>query len=133
MYTAYSSIRRVLTEDSAVSSQVSSSDIRVGYSLTLESYPCVTIQKIGGGTYGLLGFGTSPAGSKNRWEDRLFQIDIFSQVSIEELELIADNVMKALISGCSGARMLSDAGGYDDGYQAWRSIQTWSMWDLVQD
>ena len=133
MYQAYSSIRRILVEDSSVSSNVTSNSIRIGFSREVDVFPCIMIHKAGGGSHGLTGYGTSTAGSKDRWEDRTFQLDILSRTSVENVELITDDVTTAMMGSFSGARLTSEAGGFDDSYNAYRSIQTWTGWEIVQD
>ena len=126
-------IRNVLTQDAAVTGQVSASDIRVGFARQVDSFPCITLDKVTGDTYGRLGFKTSDPGSRDRHESITVQLDIYTRSSASHRDTIGDYVIKAMMSGCSGARMLGDIGTYDDGYDAYRDIQTWTLWEIVQD
>ena len=76
-YAAYSSMRHQLINDTPLISLVSTSNIRVGFGNITGNYPMITISQIGGSTYGLTGYKTSPAGSKTRRDDRMFQVDIY--------------------------------------------------------
>ena len=131
-YAAYSSMRHQLISDTPLTSLVSTSNIRVGFGNITGNYPMITISQIGGSTHGLTGYKTSPAGSKTRRDDRMFQVDIYSRDSVESLELIASAVDVALMSG-NGYRRTNDNGIYEEGIKAHRKIQTWTFWDMIND
>jgi len=130
--TAYSSVRLLLTQHTALTNQVPTSNIRVGFMQEVDSFPSISILQVAGSTYGYLGYGTSTAGSKMRRENRTLQIDIFSRSGMLDLQQIGDNVELALMSG-SGFRKVNDNDTYEEGLHAHRKIQTWIFWGNVDD
>jgi hypothetical protein len=136
MYNAYSSMRKILINDGRVTDLVDTGNIKVGFTRKSDDFPCISIHRVGGNTVGKLGYGTSDAGSKDRTENRLFQVDILCRTSIEDLELIDDAVIKALCSGVTTGKwmsMQSNPSFYDYSYDAQRVAQTWSYGEFVQD
>jgi len=128
-------MRSTLVHNYYISTQVGVSNIKLGYKTTIDSIPCITIQRIGGDSYAKLGYGTSTGGSKDRDETRLMQIDIFHD-SILNLELLDDIVIKAIFSGSrvgEGLRLTSNPPVWDSSYESYRSIQTWNCNEIVQD
>lgn len=136
MYNAYSSLRRILINDYYVSTSVTADNIRVGFAREIDSYPCITMHRIGGGSYPRLGYQSSTGDSRDRMDTYLMQIDIFDLNSIENLELLDDKVIRAVHSGAQtgeGYRLTNNTSMYDDSYDAYRSIQTWSLSKMQQD
>jgi hypothetical protein len=134
MYGAYSSMRHILISDGRVANLVT--NIKVGYQNEVNTFPSISIFRIGGSSVGNLGYGTSSVGSKDREQVSLFQIDIFSNTSIEELELIDDAVIKAIMSGVAygvGVSMSNNPGVWDDSFQSYRLTQTWRYSELKSD
>jgi hypothetical protein len=117
-------IRGYLISSSSVTTYVNSSDIKVGWVKTEDSFPCITINQVTGIDYGYLGYGTSAAGSKMRREEVNLQIDIYSKTSRLETLQIADAVVKVLVSGT--CRKVSDNEMYDDDLGIYRKIQTYN-------
>lgn len=134
MYEQYSSMRQILLNDGRVTDLTS--NIVVGYRREHDSYPVITIHRVGGNSFGKLGYQTSAAGSKERNVTSLFQIDIFHRDTIEDVEKIDDAIQKAIMSGTStsvGARMQSNPSGWDETFQAYRITQTWMYNEIVSD
>jgi len=130
--TSYSSTRKLLTDRTDLTTLVPANSIKMGFMLEPDVYPCVTITKTGGTSWGYLGYGSSPAGSKMRRANYTFQIDIYSRSGLLHLEKISDQVILALMSGNS-YRLVSDTDWYEDGISAYRKIQTWTFWDNIDD
>ena len=116
-------IRGYLISSDTVTAIVPKSDIKVGWTKITDNFPCIVITQAGGTDQGYLGYKTSPAGSKIRVEESIFQIDIFSKNSRQETLEIADAVVKTLISG--GCRKDSDIEMYDDDTKLYRKTQTY--------
>jgi hypothetical protein len=135
-YSAYSSMRHLLIQDSKISSQVGVSNIRVGFGNLSDSYPCITLSQAGGESYGYLGWGTSPHGSKLSRDNNSFQVDVYSRDSIQELEQICDNIKPALLSGNisgNGLRKINDNYMWEDSLHAHRKILTWTFSEEKND
>jgi len=136
MYHSYSSMRRILINDYHVSTAIPVANIRVGYKRNIDVFPCITIHRIGGDSYGRLGYQTTTGDSRDRMESDLIQVDIFHDDSIEDLELLDDKVIVAVMSGSKvdeGYRLMSNPSTYDDSYECYRTTQTWILDRLVQD
>lgn len=131
-YSAYSSMRNLLIQDSNISSQVGVSNIRVGFGNLSDSYPCITLSQAGGESYGYLGWGTSPHGSKLSRDNNSFQVDVYSRTSVEDLENICDNVRVALLSGGT-LRKVNDNYMWEDSLHAHRKILTWTFSEEKND
>ena len=129
---AYSSARQLLTQRTDLVSLVPSSNIKVGFTIEVDSFPSITLTQTGGSAHGLLGYGTSTVGSKLRRDNRTFQIDIYSRSGMLDLQQISDEVDLALLSG-STFRKISDNDTYEEEIQAYRKIQTWSFWSILDD
>lgn len=129
---AYSSARALLTQRSSLTSMVPTDKIRIGFERQPDAFPLITISQKGGTTYGYTGYKTSPAGSKQRRDDRTFQVDIYSRDGVLDLQQIADEVDEALMSG-SGFRKVNDNDTYEDGVHAHRKVQTWTFWGMLHD
>jgi len=136
MYEAISSMRRILINDINVSSSVTVGNIRVGFQRQVDSYPCVAFYRIGGSSVGRFGYKTAVGGSKDRTEDVMLQVDLFHLGSMEDLELLDDYVIKAVMSGARPGEsftLFGNTGGFDFNYDCFRSIQTWTYSRIVSD
>jgi len=131
-YAAYSSARRLLINYTPLTAKVAVSNVRVGFAIIPDDYPCISLTQVGGSALKNLGYKTSPDGSRIRRDDRIFQIDIYSRSGVQDLEQIADEVDKALLSG-STFEKLSDNDRYEDSLHANRKIQTWTFFDMLND
>ena len=128
----YSSVRLLLTQQTDLVNLVPTDDIRIGFMVEADNFPCITITQTGGSCYGYLGYGTSAAGSKQRRDNRTFQIDIYSRSGMLDLQQISDKVDIALMSG-SGFRKINDNDTYEEGIHAHRKVQTWAFWGMIHD
>ena len=129
-------MRNILINDYYVSSEVTASNIMVGFRRQIDAFPCITIYRVGGSSKGYLGYKTSTGGSRDRTEDKLIQVDIFNTNSIEDLELLDDKVIKAVMSGSSTGEaysLVSNPSNFDDSYDAYRTVQTWLLSEIVSD
>lgn len=136
MYSAYSSLRRILTNDYHVSTSIGADSIKVGFRRDIDVFPCITIHRIGGDSYGKLGYQSATGGYRDRSETDLIQVDIFHLDSIEDLELLDDKVITAVMSGAQvgeGFRLISNPSTYDDTYGSYRTTQTWTLNRIEQD
>jgi len=129
---AYSSTRKLLVQSGDLIALVPLTNIRIGFTPEPDSYPCITLTQVAGSTFGYTGHGTSPKGSKLRRDDHTFQIDIYTRSGVLNLEQIADQVDKALMSG-TGYRKVSDNDYREEYLNANRKIQTWTFWNQVED
>lgn len=131
-YYAYSSTRHILINYTPLVSLVPASNIIIGYGKVRDKFPCVTLSQVGGDSYGRLGYNTSIEGTKDRIDTWMMQIDIYERDNIEDLELISDEIQKALLSG-SICRKVGDVDGYEDVYNAYRKTQTYTVSKLFMD
>lgn len=135
MYSIYSSMRNLLIQNYVISSAVGTNNIRVGFQRVITNFPCISIFRAGSSSYGRLGYKESVAGQRDRTVNSLMQIDIFHN-SIEELEILDDNVIKAImLSGQvgSGYNLMSNPSSFDESFDCYRTIQTWLCSEIVQD
>jgi len=135
MYSIYSSMRAHLINDYTVSSSVGASNIKVGFQKIITNFPCISIFRAGSTSYGYLGYSEVPGGNRNRAVDTMMQVDIFHN-SVEELELLDDYVVKAVMSGAEighGYRLIGNPSGFDESFDCYRTIQTWLCSEVVQD
>jgi len=136
MYSAYSSMRRILINDYYISTAVTADNVKIGYRREIDVFPCITIFRIGGSSIAKLGYNATTGGSREREETRMMQVDILHADSIADLELLDDKVITAIMSGArtqDGFRLLSDLSRYDDSYEAFRTTQTWLYSEIVSD
>ena len=136
MYYEYSSLRKILINNSEITALVPSSNISVGYLRSDDSFPKIALFRAGGSSVGRLGYKTSSVGNKESNRISRFQIDILSRDSIEDLENIDDVVIKALLSGSKTGESLtldSDNSFYDPNYDAFRIVQVWSYNRICND
>jgi len=130
---AYSSARNILVSDNDITSIVDTSNIKVGFSVEPDAYPCVTLSQIGGESYGFLGYKNASIGSRNRGDSWLMQVDIYSRDSVAQVQLIADEIEKAFHISGSGYRKVGDVDGFEEGLKAYHKVQTWSCLRVTQD
>lgn len=128
---AVKQIRGYLISSSSVTNLVTSNDIKVGWTKTVDSFPCIIITQSSGMDYGYLGYKTATAGSKIRREDVSIQVDIYSQDSKLNVDEIADEVEKVLISGT--CRKSSDVDMYNDELNLYRKVQSYSFTKFHDD
>jgi len=117
-------VRGYLISSSYITAIVPSTDIRVGWIKSADSFPCITINQVTGSDVGYLGYNTSTAGSKLRKEETSVQLDIFSQTSRLQTIQIADLIVPLMISG--GCRKESDIDDYISEFNTYRKIQTYT-------
>jgi len=130
-YTVTKNIRDYLCSSSAVTSLVSTSNIRVGWPDQLDSFPCIIIEQVGGSDVGYLGYNSSTVGSRVRRENSTLQLDIYSQTSRKNVLDIADAVVPVMISG--GCRKTIDVESYNNEIEAHRKIQTYMLYHVHDD
>jgi len=128
----YSSTRKLLVNDSGVTALVPAGSIYLGFGREKAKYPNISITRVGGSTYGGLGYGTSTAGTKRKRDDVMIQIDIYSRDSMLATTKIGDQVDSCLLAG-SGARKLNDNDMYENESNSYRKVQTWSFWNMNYD
>ena len=136
MYAALSSMRRILINNVYVSSSVTANNIKVGFQKTVDTFPCIAFYRIGGSSLGMMGYNTSTGGTQNRMEDVMLQVDIFHLDSTEDLELLDDQVIKAVMSGAiigESYDLIGDSSSFDNSYDCYRVIQTWRYSRLVSE
>ena len=124
-------IQGYLISSSAVISLVPSNNINIGWSRTVDSFPCIILSQVGGSDIGYLGYNTSEAGSKLRSERAVIQMSIFSRDSAYETYQIAEEIKPIMISGCS--RKDSDVDLYDDEMSVYHKALTFSFNRLRED
>jgi len=118
-------LRGYLVSSSTITNLVSTSNIKIGWTRTIDEFPCITITQIGGSDFGYLGYNSSSAGSQLRQELSSIQLDIFSKNSRLETIQIADAIVPVMISG--GCRKITDIEDYNDELGLYRKIQTYSI------
>lgn len=124
-------IQGYLSSSSAITDLVPIRDIKVGWTKTLDTFPCIIITQAGGTDIGDLGYNTAAAGSKIRRETPIIQINICSRVSALETHQIADEVIPVLISGSS--RKIGDFDDFNDDYNVNQKILTFSFTNIRED
>jgi len=113
-----------MRSSSSVTSLVSENNIKVGWTKTLDSFPCIILTQTGGTDTGYLGYKSAPAGSRLRLEDAVFTVDIFSRSSRMETYQIADVITPLFI--VSGAcRKEGDIDLFDNDMNVYRKMQTY--------
>ena len=75
MYHAYSSMRRILITDYHVSTALPVSNIKVGFRRELDTYPCITIHRVGGSAFARLGNQTVGDGEIPLIEEKEDEVD----------------------------------------------------------
>ena len=120
-YTAMINVRGVLISSSSVTSNVSASNIRVGWPRELESFPSILITQSYGSDDGFLGYKTGGL----RREGVAVQLDIFATTRTESLN-IGDSIVPVMISSLA-ARKDADVDSFDDNLNVYRKIQTYSF------
>jgi len=123
--------RGYLISSSSVTSLVSSNNIKIGWTVQDDEFPCIIIHQDGGEDVGFLGYNKSSAGSKTRREKVSLQIDIYSQTSQYEVDQIADAIVPIMISG--GCRKISDMNLFNDEIDVWRKTQIYEMYQFHDD
>ena len=81
-YAAYSSTRKLLVDDSDITSYIPAAYIRVGFPNDELYVPSISIHQTGGDSWGYTGYNTATAGSRLRRENTTFQINIFHRWSM---------------------------------------------------
>ena len=117
-YNALVTVRNNLISSSSVSSQVSASNISVGWPRQLDSFPSILLSQSSGDDVGLLGYRTGGL----RHEGVNMQIDIYSRESRLEVLNIADSIVPVMISTMS-ARKTDDTDNFDDEMNVYRKTQ----------
>ena len=116
-------IRNLLIGFSTLTALVSSSNIKIGWSSTLDSFPAVTISQAAGTDTGQLGYGTSPSGSRVGVEEVSYQLDIYSRTSWKETLDIEDAIKKVLLK--NGYSKTSSNDMWEPDIKAFRKITMW--------
>ena len=124
--TASRNVRNYLVKNAAITALVPASNISMGWPRELDKFPCILISQSSGIDKGLLGYKTTPAGSRNRREEYSVQLDIFSQKNRRETLAIADAIVPVMIVS-GAARKINDSDLYESDLEAFRKTQTFTM------
>ena len=112
--------RNVLVNDADVTSLVSPTNIRVGWSEGQISMPAIIISIVGETDTGYLGFGTAPEGSRIHRVVATLQFDILSKSSVKETLQIDDAMTEALLE--NGYSKITETDMWDNYLKAHRRI-----------
>jgi hypothetical protein len=129
---ALTDIRGFLVSSSSVTSIVPKKDISVGWRKTIDNFPCIILNQIGGMDKGYLGYCTTPTGTRNREELYIFTVDIYSRTNRKQTYTIADSVVPLLIASGSCTKV-NDIDLYDDNLSVYRKLQTYKYTKFHQD
>jgi len=121
-YLATLSIRNILIASSALTSQVSTSNIKSGWPKELDSFPSILISQSSGTDTGFLGYRVGGL----RREEVSIQVDIFSRDTRKEVLDIGDTIVPIIISSMS-AKKTSDTDMYDTSLNVYRKTQIYSF------
>jgi len=123
---ALTDIRGFLVSSTTVTALVPKKDITIGFRKTIDNFPCIIINQISGIDKGYLGYGSSPAGSRNREETYIFSLDIYSRTNRKQTYSIADAIVPLMIVSGS-CKKLNDIDMYDDTMSVYRKLQTYTF------
>ena len=116
-------IRNLLINFIPLTALVSSSNIKVGWSSSLDSFPTITISQAAGSDVGQLGYATSPSGSRVGVEEVSYQLDIYSRTSWKETLDIEDAIKKVLLK--NGYSKTSSNDIWEPDIKAFRKVTMW--------
>jgi len=116
--------RGYFISSTSLTTLVPAKDIRIGWSSTVDNFPCIILQQSAGSDVGYLGYNMATTGSKIRREVMTIQVDIYSRASKHNVDTIADVIVPIMISG--GCRKDSDVDMYNDDIDVYRKTQIFS-------
>lgn len=120
----YSNMVNWLTTDATLIGYVGdSSNIKVSYPKTEDSYPCITFSQVAGTDVGMMGRDNSSYGSKDSTCTIAFRFDAYSRNSLLDCIEILERVGQILLS--HNFEKLSDVDGYVEDLEAYNKMTIW--------